>query len=333
MSVSVNTEPGNETLSESTCNPLPVLALRIRCRFDGAAPTATHAGEMWRGAIKNGLREQSADLLAALFEPERHRAPPGGGAGITNSQTPGLALCAHDPRAPSIAAASDPVEQWLDLTFFGAAAPLAAPVLYGLMAQAERGVGDRALHFSMEEVLVRAVDGLWSPWRLPARSADISPVAKLAAGPSVETDREAGYAELALVLTSRLRLVVNGALLTKPPPLPVLVEALVSRVNRLGIIWGDGPPVNATQSLELATAAGLAVEVTGNRARTVRRWVTSGRQQSRYPGGGLSGTLVYRLPGNAMSLLEPLLALGEWTQLGQQTTAGAGQYRLFLPER
>ena len=309
---------------------LPVLTLRLLCRFEQAAPSSAHAGEMWRGAIKEGLRRQSPKFLSALFEPERCRAAGGlgGAAAKTNTLTPGMALRVTQAHIES---GSRGQCQQVDLTFFGDAARYALPVMYGLMAQGADGVGGRSLHFGIENVHCRAPTGEWRPWALPAKASDITatlihpPEVALTAQPDTELQT------VALALSSRMRVKVDQMLLRQQPALTLLVDRLVNRANLLGTLWGLGAVVTAEGNASLTAAAELARSVSGTSPRLVRRRVSSGRQEANYAGDGLAGVLAYQMPAHALRVLVPLLALGELTHVGEQTTMGSGHYRLLLP--
>ena len=323
---------------------LPMLVLRLHCRFADEAPSPAHAGEMWRGVVKEGLRQQSPELLAALFEPERYRAsqPASGEPAApakTNTLTPGLAL--RVAQAPDDAR-NNVNTHHLELSFFGRAAPYAQPLLYGLLAQGEGGIGNSGLRFGIETVESRSALGQWQAWALPAKASSITAlpmVPAIAFNPLPEeggssTSRNAGndneLQTLALALTSRLRLKVNHNLLRRQPPLALLVERLISRANLLGTLWGDGLVVDTDTAAGLMALAERAAQLPGRQANLARRRVSSGRQETDYPGDGLTGVLAYQLPAHAARALLPLLTFGELTHLGDQTTMGSGHFRVLV---
>lgn len=309
---------------------LPLLALRLRVRFERAAPSPDHAGELWLGAIKRGLQCHYPDVLLALCEPEKTRRAAGEQHAATNRITPGFVLRTEAclPAGPAAEA-----EQYVYLTLFGRASAYALPVFYGLLRSAQLGVGRRHLrfrferlsHFSPPQGWVDAtlpIDaGGFDAWRWTYEPGDDRP--------GTPSDRTC----LGLRLTSRLLLKINKQLLTRAPELPTLIVSLAERADALGEVWGSGPVVGHALKETLQIAASAAVRIDGHGEFLEARRRASSRQRAVYPSDGLRGTLLYEMPTGVSAQIRPILGFGQWLHVGQQTTAGLGQYELLVHAR
>lgn len=126
---------------------------------------------------------------------------------------------------------------------------------------------------------------------------------------------------LTLRLVTPLRLLQGGAL-CREPHFPVLLTNLLRRLENLVCFHceqdGEFPYGDL---LERAEAIRLA--------RNETRWYDwerySNRQERRMKLGGLVGAVTYE--GDLTPFL-PLLALGEWVNVGKGTTFGLGRYRV-----
>lgn len=80
--------------------------------------------------------------------------------------------------------------------------------------------------------------------------------------------------------------------------------------------------------LQLAASAAARIDGSGEFLEVRRR--PSSRQQAVYPSDGVCGTFLYEMPTGAFAQIRPILAFGQWLHIGQQTTAGLGQYELLV---
>jgi hypothetical protein len=306
---------------------LPLLALRLRLRFESAPPTALHAAEMWRGAIKNGLEHRFPDILTALSGPERIVGSTGGERS-TNTLTPGYVLRVEEDDAKLDDHGG---AQTVYLTFFGRASIHALPVLYSLLEQAHKGVGQGKLRYRFVGLESFRPNSGWAELALPTNPQGFDSHLWLHPGAATlgaEFDRRVRFA---VVLTSRARLLVRGKLVVEPPELGLLIGSLVDRSNRLGVVWGGGPVLSEASTSEVRIAAKSARKLRAVEAPLRKRRISSGRQKTSYSSDGLGGMLVYDMPAVAFRAVLPLLAFGQWLHLGQQTTAGLGHYQLLTP--
>lgn len=304
---------------------LPILALRLRLRFEGAAPSPDHAGELWLGAIKGGLQREYPDVLRALCSPEKSAAGGSGQRAATNRVTPGFVLRAD---ACPQAAPGPGSDQHVYLTLFGKASAYALATFYGLLGSAQLGVGRRQLHFRFEQLEYFSPRRGWLDAVLPTDMAGFDAWRWTYEfrddQPSAPSDRTL----LGLRLASRLLLKVNKQLVTCPPELPVFIASLADRADALGEVWGGSPVVGPGLKETLRLAASAATRIDGSDDLEVRRR-PSGRQQTVYPSDGLRGILLYEMPATAFAQVRSILEFGQWLHVGQQSTAGLGRYQLL----
>jgi hypothetical protein len=313
----------------STPGALPLLTLRLCARFDGPAPTALHAAEAWRGAIKGALRRHAEDLLDELIRPEAVARNAGAAAAPTNQTTPGYVLRVEwDERG-----APEPMrsEQRVRITFFGRAGLFALPVMYALLQDAaEPGIGRRQRPFAMPQLQSFDPAHGWRDLRLAVKAEDMLGHAWTHAYEAPAALRAAERCNVLLRFTTRLVFEVNGQPLAEPPTLQQLVLSLCARCNRLAEVWGTGVAYDAQAQKRLAAAAGTAHLEPDSAMRLEQRRLSSGHQRLHYASDGPAGLFLYSLPGAAACELLPLLHLGQWLHVGAQTTAGLGHYELLL---
>jgi hypothetical protein len=306
---------------------LPILALRLRVQFEVAAPSPDHAGELWLGAIKRGLESHYPDALLAVCEPENTLRAISGQRAATNRVTPGFVL--HAEACPQ-AAPGTGADQYVYLTLFGRASAYALPMFYGLLRNAQVGVGRRQLHFRFEQLEYFSPRRGWMDAALPTDAAGLDAWRWTY---ELSDDRSGAPSDrtcIGLRLISRLLLKVNKQLVTHAPELPALVASLAERADALGEVWGGGPVVGPAlkETLRLAASAAARIDGSGEFLEVRRR--PSGRQQAVYPSDGLRGIFLYEMPTDAFALIRPILGFGQWLHVGQQTTAGLGQYELLV---
>lgn len=320
----LSTDPEPMPLDLST---LPMLALRFRARFAQAAPEPAHAAEMWRGAIKHALQVDQRPVLEALQAPEAHSHAEGGPQAPTNALTPGYVLRVLQPGLDIECEASD---QWVCLTLFGRAAMLGLPALHALLRTAQAGIGRDRLEFLLEELQRHGSDG-WKPMRIPLRAeALMRQLWRVQAEPIPENSADR-HDLLGLQFRRRLVMKERGAPVLERPSLPALVDALCARADRLARVWGEGALMTLQDRAELVQAASSARPVDCGVAPQVQaRRMSSSRRGQIVPSVGPTGLFLYALPRAASIRLLPLLRLGAWVHIGQDTTAGAGHYRLLI---
>lgn len=299
---------------------LPLMALRLRLRFEARAPDASNAAEMWRGALKHALSSHYPDIFRELHDPESVARARGEPDVPTNYVTPGYALRVA---RPGLDVDAEPGEQWLCLTLFGRAHAFAHAVLYGLLKVGAEGVGGHELRFRFDELQRHDGDG-WQGVRLPVPGADLRHwLWRLPVNHGLSAGCDGDRVIVALYFTQRL--VVKHAL-QEPPSLWQIVEWLLDRANQLALRWGEGPVATAELREHLLRLAGQACPVDGApAARRMHRVLPAKRIDS----SGLVGLMAFRLPHAAAQGLMPLLRLGTWLHVGTQTTIGAGHYRLI----
>lgn len=308
---------------------LPLLTLRLRARFDGPAPTALHAAELWRGAIKGALERHAAELLDELIRPEAHALAAGGGTPApfpSNQTTPGYVLRVEWDDAVSGLA---PGDQHVRLTFFGRAGRFALPVLYALLQdEANEGIGSRRRHFAMPRLQAYRPEQGWFDIRLPVAADDMLRHAwahRLDPPPAL---RGAETCNVLLRFTTRLAFEVNGVALAEVPTLPQLAHSLAERCNRLAQVWTGGAAFDAAALRRLEAAAAAARLEPDTALRHEHHRLPSGRGKGRP--GRPAGLFLYSLPAAAAMELLPLLDLGQWLHVGSHTTAGLGHYQLLV---
>jgi hypothetical protein len=306
---------------------LPILALRLRVRFERAAPSPDHAGELWFGAIKRGLESHYPDVLLALCEPEKTLHATSGQRAATNRVTPGFVLRA---KACPQAAPGTGADQYVYLTLFGRASAYALPVFYGLLRSAQLGVGRRQLHFRFEQLACFSPRRGWMDAALPTDASGFEAWRWTYEPRDDQPDTPSDRTCLGLRLISRLLLKVNKHLVTRAPDLPALVASLSDRADALGEVWGSGPVVGPALKETLQLAANAAARIDGSGEFLEARRRPSSRQQAVYPSDGLRGTFLYEMPTDVSAQIRPILGFGQWLHLGQQTTAGLGQYELLV---
>lgn len=123
---------------------------------------------------------------------------------------------------------------------------------------------------------------------------------------------------------TRIRLKNRGGLVRDAPPLTVLTERLLGRVNTLAAIYCGGLMLTPDDKTELATlAAGASIEDAHMRWRDWRR--PGGREGEAMQFGGLLGRISYR---DVPAPLLPWLSLGQWIGVGGKTSFGLGLYEM-----
>lgn len=303
---------------------LPLLPVRFEARFHHRrAPPWQHAAEVWRGALKHALESCDDSTLARLQAPELQREVAMGAR--ANTRTPGYVLRVAPPESGG---RGDPSAQWVYLTFFGHAAELSLRVLLSLLRSATDGIGAGAMHFDLAALQCHGAGG-WRDIKLPLRPGDMRhhQWQLQCEMPSLPHGSDA---LVALHFPQRVRLIEQGARLHEMPPLAVVTRFLVERANRLGRLWGGGVVADESVARVLLDAAASARELVEMSAvRFEDRTLSSSRQGQRVPSAGVRGHFVYELPGEALDALLPLLRLGSWIHVGQQTTVGAGYFRVL----
>jgi hypothetical protein len=306
---------------------LPLLTLRLRAHFDGPAPTALHAAELWRGAIKGALERHAPDLLGELIRPEVHAASTDSPRQYpTNQTTPGYVLRVEwNGTAPGLM----PDEQHVRLTFFGRAGRMALPLLYALQQdESGSGIGSRRRHFAMQKLQAYRPERGWYDIRLPlVADAMLEHGWTHEPGPWAAL-KAAERINLMLRFTTSLVFEVKGTALTEVPALPHLVGSLAERCNRLAQVWNGSEAFDAAALLRLEAAASTARLEQDTALRREHHRLPSGR--SRHRPGRPAGLFLYSLPAAAAIELLPLLDLGQWLHVGAHTTAGLGHYQLLV---
>jgi hypothetical protein len=315
------------SLMPENMSALSLLTLRLRARFDGPAPTALHAAELWRGAIKGALERHASDLLRELIRPEVHAAAEDKPRHFpTNQTTPGYVLRVEwGSAAPGLA----PGEQDVRMTFFGRAGRMALPLLYALQQEeAESGIGSRRRHFAMQKLQAYRPRRGWYDIRLPlVADAMLEHGWTHEPGPWAPL-KTAERINLMLRFTTSLVFEVKGTALTEVPALPQLVGSLAERCNRLARVWNGGEAFDGAELLRLEAAAAAARLEPDTALRHEHHRLPSGR--SRHRPGRPAGLFLYSLPTAAAIELLPLLDLGQWLHVGAHTTAGLGHYQLLV---
>ena len=121
-----------------------------------------------------------------------------------------------------------------------------------------------------------------------------------------------------------LRLKHRGRLVRRPPPLHVLMDRLLGRINTLGALYCGGHMLSPEDKNQIREAARRAGPVRGD--ATWRDWPRpSEGGDSHMSFGGLLGSITYTQVSRA---LIPWLALGQWTGVGGKASFGLGHYRL-----
>ena len=126
--------------------------------------------------------------------------------------------------------------------------------------------------------------------------------------------------------STRLRLKSDNNLLRTAPPFSLLMHRLLSRINSLATLYGNGIVITPEEKQYLLTLAEtISIDQSNLKWHDWQRY--SQRSQSSMPFGGLLGETVYR--GELTPFL-PWLALGQWIGIGGKTTFGLGLYELSL---
>ncbi len=121
-----------------------------------------------------------------------------------------------------------------------------------------------------------------------------------------------------------VRLKYRGRLL-QSVDFAVLVHRMAERIEALSRLYGEGGRIDVTGLLDLANSVQL--EDSGVWWDDWQRY--SSRQNVRMRLGGFRGTVVLR---GSLSPFVPLLALGEWLNVGKGPTFGLGRFKLHPDE-
>ena len=123
---------------------------------------------------------------------------------------------------------------------------------------------------------------------------------------------------------TRLRLKAENQLLTTPPAFHLLLQRLISRINALAALYGNGVLLEPDEKHALlAEAETVRIESSTLQWRDWQRY--SQRSNSAMPFGGLLGETVY---AGELAPFVPWLSLGQWTGVGGKTSFGLGLYEL-----
>lgn len=309
---------------------LPLLALRLMAVFPRPVRGVATAAEMWRGALKSALAGMDHGALKKLQAPERSDPGNEREPSPTHVTTPGYVLRVEP------ASGYEGSAHWLHVTLFGerAAKEHASALLYGVLSAERSGVGRDQLRFLTESLQCRAESG-WQSIRAPLRRSEwAGHLWRLPMSHPARTPMETCPVRFALQAPGRLVLREQGRPVLDQPEASLLVQQLLARANRVGRVWCEGEIAATEEVRALEAASGRVYRVVeDSRVHVIDRQLSSRRQGGFVPSPGVGGTFVYEAEPADFSALLPVLRLGQWIHVGQQSTAGMGHYRLLVEAR
>lgn len=300
------------------------LVLRAGVAFDGHALSLVGAEDVYRGTLKHGLEHEDPAALADLFDSGGVRAD----GAPTNISVPGIALSVDEVRDTEGARGHH-----LTIKLFGRAHVYAPRVVWALAAGLAQGLGVRKTSARLVELQAYAGERGWQGVRMPMLSetalydeyrypADFLGAVAL---PARMTQR------MGIAVRKRMRLLVEKKPLSTAPEFNFLFGRILERANRVATRWGNGVVLAGAERdrlLDLARHVRLD-EKSG--VVPTRRVVRSARQESKYPGDGLAGTIWYRVDdARIWDDLLPWLFAARVLHVGQQTTIGLGGFDILF---
>ncbi len=283
---------------------------RFNLELTGPVSLPAFKGDVFHRLLGWGLGRVSSGMGNHFFRP---RPPPGWPRNWQTPPKPFLLIPSLDEARQY--GSGDTLE--LGITLFGLATQHLSLILAALeTAGSHPGLSHGKGRFrilSVEQITPRGLstlhaDGQWLRMSEPVSAADIFV--------SAPADRD----HLTLYLLTRLRLKARGVLARRGPPLAVLCERLLGRLNTLAVMYCGGPLLTPAMKHELITLAGLAAIMEDDTC-----WSDWSRDQGTTRFGGLLGRITY---GNVPGTLLPWLCLGQWTGVGGKTSFGLGLYAL-----
>ncbi len=181
------------------------------------------------------------------------------------------------------------------------------------------GLGPKRGRFHIRQITQLTTDGTTVLYQQPHWLAQSQPVHApqfFTATPPIT--------RLQLTHNTRLRLKTDNDLLRTAPPFSLFMHRLLSRINALATLYGNGIVITPEEKQHLLTLAEtITIEHSTLKWHDWQRY--SQRSQSTMPFGGLMGETVYC---GEITPFVPWLALGQWVGVGGKTSFGLGLYEL-----